>query len=366
MTNKNVVGKPNLRLKNNKHTMIYLLLIIAVIFFNIYFKQKNKKEFDFIIINQLIYKEQNRFIIPYVGSKTYKKGFFFIGKNSEFYDLNQKKSNSVKELDNSIPVYATLLDNIIVILNKKNNILELIKYDVNTQKILNKRMQIYFIEKDVNIGSPFLNLNRKNIVYIPIFSKNGKNQIIVLYENFEKYKIIENNLENIEGTIVQPEGLHHFMNIGGYNKNTKIYSNAIYTTFDFKTEKLFLETQIDEKSKYFFVNYSGIPDKLTGSYNAQEIWIINNRKLIKIDIFTNTIKQEKLPIEFENCKILKVLKLYNKQICFIEKKNKIYYFEINYKKRISPKYLIDNFSGNISFTTLPFNSKNKNVYVFVK
>ena len=80
---------------------------------------------------------------------------------------------------------------------------------------------------------------------------------------------------------------------------------------------------------------------------------------------TKKIKQEELPKEFEKCKIFKIVKIGKKQICFIEKGNKIYYFEIKHNKKIKTKYLMDNFSNNILFTTLPLYSLNKKIYVFV-
>ncbi len=367
--NEKIINDKNIEvisnLKNYSYIVICFLLIFIVVIFCMYFKQENKEIFDFKIITQLLYKEQNRFVVPYIDTVSNRKGFFFIGKKSEFFDLEQNKSTSVKELDNITPIYAAPLDNKIIIFNWKNNVLEKIEYDIKTQKIINKNTQINIGGKYTNIGTPFVNSNKKNTVYIPIFKENGENQIIILYENFRNYKIIENKLENIKGTIIQPEGLYHFLNIGGYNKNTKKHSNAIYTTFDFKTEKLFLETNIKENSNCFWVNYYGIPDKQTGSYNVQEIWIINNRTLEKIDIFTKKIKQEELPKEFEKCKIFKIVKIGKKQICFIEKGNKIYYFEIKHNKKIKTKYLMDNFSNNILFTTLPLYSLNKKIYVFV-
>lgn len=342
--------------------MLLLIIIISIFIFGS--KNTNNELVNFKIINQLIYKEPNRLVLPYADIEHKNDGFYFIGKMSEFYDLKQNKSTSITALNNMNPIYAKQINNQIVILNKKkNNILEIKKYDLTQNKIIEKIFQIE-LDNDTSlyIDSPFVDNYEKT--YIPIYYDKGTNYIIILDKNFEKYSITENKLQNTRGKILTPDGLSYYINVGGYDKNSKVYSNKIYKTTNFKKEKFYLSTNINENSICFLANYYGIPDKLTGSYYDQEIWIINNTTLTKVNIFTDKIKTQKLPKKFEKAKILTIIQQGNKQICFIEQEDKIYYFEINNKKNIKIKYLMRKATQELIFATPKFFYTDKKIYIF--
>ncbi len=342
--------------------MLLLIIIISIFIFGS--KNTNNELVNFKIINQLIYKEPNRLVLPYADIEHKNDGFYFIGKMSEFYDLKQNKSTSITALNNMNPIYAKQINNQIVILNKKkNNILEIKKYDLTQNKIIEKNFQIE-LDNDTSlyIDSPFVDNYEKT--YIPIYYDKGTNYIIILDKNFEKYSITENKLQNTRGKILTPDGLSYYINVGGYDKNSKVYSNKIYKTTNFKEEKFYLSTNINENSICFLANYYGIPDKLTGSYYDQEIWIINNTTLTKVNIFTDKIKTQKLPKKFEKAKILTIIQQGNKQLCFIEQEDKIYYFEINNKKNIKIKYLMRKATQELIFATPKFFYTDKKIYIF--
>lgn len=342
--------------------MLLLIIIISIFIFGS--KNTNNELVNFKIINQLIYKEPNRLVLPYADIEHKNVGFYFIGKMSEFYDLKQNKSTSITALNNMNPIYAKQINNQIVILNKKkNNILEIKKYDLTQNKIIEKNFQIE-LDNDTSlyIDSPFVDNYEKT--YIPIYYDKGTNYIIILDKNFEKYSITENKLQNTRGKILTPDGLSYYINVGGYDKNSKVYSNKIYKTTNFKEEKFYLSTNINENSICFLANYYGIPDKLTGSYYDQEIWIINNTTLTKVNIFTDKIKTQKLPKKFGKAKILTIIQQGNKQICFIEHEDKIYYFEINNKKNIKIKYLMRKATQELIFATPKFFYTDKKIYIF--
>lgn len=364
-------------------TIITIFLILVAFFLLFVFNIKNNLQINVQKIDNLLFKEANRAIIQYSDNvKMQNFGLFFIGKKSEFYNFKNKSSVHIDCLDNINAVYVGKehkSDNRLIIINKlPSNYLELIKYDIKTQKLLKTELNIQ-ISKDAILGKPFDDFQELldgnfHSINIPVYEK-GNNYIISI--NKDKVLKIPYNLNIILGKIIDAKVITPLYVVGGYEQNSNKYSNSIYETNDcFKTlKKIANINTIQENSKAFLV-FSN--KKEVGDYPAQEIWIITDDKLTKYDIWTKKIKISKLPKEFKNSEFIKILstigikgyflgsRMFSEeiQIGFIKNNKKIYYFPVVFGRKIKIKFLTDKHSENTDFFVI-HNLKNNKITIFV-
>jgi len=358
---KNVGLKPDLSATNYKFLLLIFILSIFVLFICLYI-ENNKLSIKSITIDNLLFNSKDRKICVYNDWKNVNNnGLFFIGKFSEFYSFQKKMSVHISSLDNLLPMFLSKQDDNLVILNKKTSTcLELLKYNITNKYIINKTE--FNIPTDAFIGKIYT--SDYGSLYIPIFSKKDRNYTIVFDEKNEKFTTIPYNCSIINCTYIFPYGPSSLFCVGGINKKTNKPSNIIYRTFDiFETVEEFSKVSFDEKSIIFPVYYYDEPESNDSSYCKQEIWIVNNNKLIKIDMFSGKTKISKLPKQFINAKLIDIINFGENKIGFIKQEDKIYYFTISYNKKIKVKFLKNEQQKNMNFMIFTNHAHHNEIYI---